>query len=470
MDKIALEFWGIGLISPKMNRLIITFIFCLSFLALHAQTIDMHWPAFAGRTYDFIIFQGSVAEKISQDTIPADGRFQLVIPETYAPYTGMSRWLITNSQEGGGLDMAIPGHGFSVSCATAEPSNENIIYKGFDPVNELNRLHEEQQQIIDKFEAIKRAATLYKDQEKLHKLLMKEAQNQQSAYVDFRARLKKNPNFNARFLPIVTLVNGYNHQLSDNYDTQMQLFNDYVVHQMDYNDLYVSGYWAGIIHNWVVMHVNNETEATAFAELFNTISLRIEDPEQYTDFVGKITYYLNQFGKDNLIQAIAPTVLNSGKIITYQGNTMQVYVNAIVGSQAPDLVITEHIGKVEDHKHKTTVFKSNELAAGEYHQTLLVFYKSGCGPCEALMAELPQRYEGLKKQGIRVVSISADEEETLYKNSSNYYPWPDKYCDFKGLGGINFKNYAVQGTPTLFLIDEEGKIRRRGARLEGVLD
>ena len=63
----------------------------------------MEFPAFAGKTYDFIIFQGSQTLTEVQDTIPANGKFSIQVPQDYAPYTGMSRWLITGTTTGGGL-------------------------------------------------------------------------------------------------------------------------------------------------------------------------------------------------------------------------------------------------------------------------------------------------------------------------------------------------------------------------------
>jgi hypothetical protein len=52
------------------------FIFlCIISNSAIAQSISMDFPAFAGKTYDFIIFQGSKAEKVMQDTIPKDGKF-----------------------------------------------------------------------------------------------------------------------------------------------------------------------------------------------------------------------------------------------------------------------------------------------------------------------------------------------------------------------------------------------------------
>lgn len=148
---------------------------------------------------------------------------------------------------------------------------------------------------------------------------------------------------------------------------------------------------------------------------------------------------------------------------------MDVYVKAMIGTQAPNLEITTHIGNVADHNHKTTVLKSDELAFGAYKKTVLIFYQSGCGPCEELMQQLPQHYLSLKEKGFRIITISADEGEQVYKNASKDYPWEDKFCDFEGKNGVNFKNYAVTGTPTLFVLNKAGKIEAKMASLNELL-
>jgi thioredoxin-related protein len=302
----------------------------------------------------------------------------------------------------------------------------------------------------------------------LYASFQKEKAVQAKAYEDFQTDLKKNTNYNARFLPIVSLVGGKSHRLVDDENERALVFNEFFTQKMSVEDLYVSGHWEGIIQSWVVLQMNVIKDKDKFAQDFKIMSEKIKSPIHYTDFVGKMTYYLTQYGKDDYIDSIARTVLSSGKVTEYLGS-MQVYLKAIIGMQAPDLAITEHIGKLEDHNHKSTILKSSELAMGNYTQTLLVFYQSGCGPCEALMQILPGKYEALKEQGIRVISLSADEGELLYKNSSKDYPWPDKYCDFEGKNGLNFKNYAVKGTPTLFLLDKKGAIVQKTATLEEIL-
>jgi peroxiredoxin len=436
-------------------------------ISSYSQSISMEFPAFAGKTYDFIIFQGSKSEKLIQDTIPANGKFTLKIPKQYAPYTGMCRWLLTNSEHGGGLDMAIPGHDFSVSCKSDKPDNINIVYTGFDAVNELNRIHGVQQKIIDKYETMSKATQLYDKVHPLHVAFANEKAMQAKAYEDFHSELKKNTNYNARFLPIVNLIKGYAHRLSDDENEKGQLFNAFFTTKMDIQDLYVSGHWEGIIQSWVAYQSNVVNDKNKFAKDFLLLNNKIKSPVQYTDFVGKVTFYLTQYTKDDFVEAIAPLVLASGKITSYEGKTMQVYLKALIGTKAPDIEIIEHLGKIEDHNHSTKKIATNALNS---KYSLLVFYKSGCGPCEETMQGLKGNYKVLADKGIRIITLSADTDENVYKNTAAQFPWKDTYCNFDGLSGSNFKNYAVVGTPTMFILDSSGMIIEKIATMEQLLN
>lgn len=427
-----------------------------------SQSIKMEFPAFAGKTYDFIIFQGSKQETVLQDTIPANGKFTLTIPKQYAPYTGMCRWLITNTADGGGLDMAIPGYDFSVSCLSDKPDNDNIIYTGFDAVNELNRLNGMQQAIIDKFETMSKATKLYDKKHPLYSAFAKEAAEQAKAYDAFQEELKQNTNFNARFLPIVNLTKGIPHRLTDDYNQKALLVNEFITQKMNLDYFYVSGHWQGIIQSWVVLQMNVLNNKNKFAEDFKLISDRMKNPAYYTDFVGKLTYYLTQYGKDDYVDAIAKTVLSSGKVSEYLG-VMEVYLKSMVGIKAPDLVIVN----VDDTKPKNTVLKTDQLNS---KYSLLVFYQSGCGHCETAIAGLKSNYQDIVSKGIKIITLAADKEQNTYKTTADSFPWKDKFCDFKGTSGINFKNYAVMGTPTMFLLDSNGIIIEKIATVEQLLD
>lgn len=86
------------------------------------------------------------------------------------------------------------------------------------------------------------------------------------------------------------------------------------------------------------------------------------------------------------------------------------------------------------------------------------------------MVQLPKNYDFLKTKKIRIISIAADENQEQFNTTANKLPWSDKYFDYGGLIGLNFKNYAILGTPTIFLIDDLGKIEAKLANLNEVLE
>lgn len=437
----------------------------------YSQTIRIEFPAFAGKTFEFIIFQGSQNIKIYEnDTIPPNGVVTIEIPEKYAPYTGMCRWLITNTAEGGGLDMAIPGHDFKVTCLSFQPSEENIRYEGFDAVNALNRLNRTQQSIIEKYETMNKAMYIYAPTHPLYNTFKAERLAQVKAYDKFQIKLKKDSSYHARFLPIVNLSNGVTSKLTDNQDIKAKAVNDYIVNELNYNVLYTSGHWTGTIQNWVQLQSQYYDSKDQFVKDFSIIQSKLTEPGKYTDWVGKVTYYLTLMGKDEWIEAIAPMVIGSGKITSYEGKTMQVYVKAMVGSQAPDITISRHIGSQEDHVHESSVLKSKDFARDSFQKTLLVFYESGCGPCEGMMQQLKGLYDSLRVKGIDVIAIASDMGEQVFANTSAQFPWQRTYCDFHGKQGVNFVNYAVEATPTLFLINSLGIVEKRFATIEELMN
>ena len=429
-------------------------------LIFYAQEIRMEFPHFAGKSYDFIIFQGTETKTVFQGTIPADGKFTLSVPKEYASYTGMSRWLITGTQEGGGLDMLIPGHDFSVVCREAQPNDENIIYTGNTEISELNSLYKKQQDIFAKHDAMFQATKAFSKNDKNYQIFEKEYQGQLLAYKSFQNELKNKNSYAAKFIPIVNITQGIGTEIFQSEEEKAKNIADYMVTTLDWQILYTSGHWYGVIASWAAMHSQVLNDADAFANDFSAISHKIKDPKQYEDFAKIVAAALTESGKDNFISKIAPIATGSGKINSYEGS-LSAFVSAAAGSQAPDLQLTTD---------NSTVLRSKDFAGKEYRKTLLLFYKSDCGACEKLLEELPGKYDRLKSKKVRVISISADEDETAFKNKAKDFLWKDAYADLKGFSGKNFKNYGVAGTPTLFLVDANGKIELRASGLSEVLD
>ncbi|MCS3533093.1 peroxiredoxin [Chryseobacterium sp. JUb7] len=432
-------------------------------LTVKAQKIEMYFPHFAGKTYDFIIFQGSSTKTVIQDTIPSDGRFTLTIPKENAPYIGMSRWLITGTQQGGGLDMLIPGHDFAVNCTEIIPDNTNIIYIGNTEIPQLNELYTKQQGIFAKYDAMLQARKAFGADDKNYSLFDTEYQKQMKAYEAFQNELKKINNYPAKFTNIVNITQGIGTQIVDSEEQKAKNIAHYIVQNMDWQSLYTSGHWAGIISSWIDVHSMIINDPQKFKEDFLTVSGKIQNPKNYTDFVQAVAGALTRNGKDDLIKMITPVVVKSGKVLSYE-RASTVYLSGIEGTQAKDLILTEASSK-ENYK----ILKSRDFAGKDYTKTLLLFYQSGCGNCETLLTELKKDYEKLMSEKIHIIALSSDTDLSVFKNKAKDFPWKDSYADGEGANGENFKNYGVTGTPTLFLIDQEGKIILRTASLDNIL-
>lgn len=448
---------------------IVIFIFFFGSVAISsAQNIRMDFPHFAGKAYDFIIFQGDKQKTVYQGVIPTDGTFTLTVPKEYAPYTGMSRWLITGTQEGGGLDMLIPGKDFSVSCKEAKPDEKNIVYTGNTQVEELNSLYRKQQKILDQYYAVLQVIKTFEKTDENYPVFEKEYQKQVRNYQAFQDILHSNADYTTQFIRIVNITQGIGPKLLDSQEKEARNIAEYIAQELDWEALYTSGHWTEIISSWVSIHTQVLKDPSAFINDFAKINKKIKDSKLYTDFAGRTAYFLTQQGKDALISNIAPLVISSGKITNYEGS-LAAYTKGTVGTQAPDLILSEG-GKNKDTKEQKNILKSNDLAGTAYNKTLLIFYESGCGPCENLLKEIPGNYENIKSKGVRIISISADEDEKVFKDKAKDFPWKDTYCDYEGFKGLNFKNYGVAGTPTIVLIDHSGKILLRTAVLGEVLD
>lgn len=440
------------------------FLLFISFSAT-AQTITLEFPYFAGQTYEFTIFQGDKRIKLKEDTIAKGGKVQLTIPESYKGYKGMAQWYLTNSATGGGLDLVINNEDFSVTCLDSIPKAESIVYKKtqeniFDKAN-----YQKQQQLFQKHDAMLATKRAYEPKSNFYKLSEKEYTNIVRQYDAYCNDLKKSPLFAAKFRQIVNLTMGIGTIITLDEKEKAININTFITNELDFSVLYTSNHWGGIINSWTEIQIKVLKDDAKMLADATTILNRIKSDAVYTDFVINLTKELTKAGKDEFLFALIPSIKNSKRLLNYDG-VLNIFKQDLTG-KAPDLTIITYNGIKEAKNQITTVIKTDDLKS---KFTLLVFYKSGCGPCEETMLGLVGNYKELVSKGIKIVSIAADTDEKVFKDTSIPHPWPDKYCDFEGTKGINFKNYAVIGTPTMYVLDSKGFILYKMATIAEVLE
>jgi thiol-disulfide isomerase/thioredoxin len=262
----------------------------------------------------------------------------------------------------------------------------------------------------------------------------------------------------------VDITRGIGQSMDQNVQEKAADADDFISRKLSWPALYHSNHWSGVIYNWVQMHVMTIQQDDALLSSANRILQRIDDPVLFTSFCEFMTRFLIKEGKDSIVMALAPAIKASGKLLRNDGILAQ-FTALQTGDLAPDLIFPPYAGHSSIRQQALSVLPTR--GASEKY-TLLVFYQSGCGPCEDLLEQLIPQYPELNANGVRVVAMSADRDRLLFENIAAAHPWPDKYCDGLGMEGPNFSRYAVAGTPTLFLLDTEGKILAREASLERV--
>ncbi|MFS4432238.1 peroxiredoxin family protein [Chryseobacterium sp. S90] len=441
----------------KFTRIII---FLGTAIGTYGQSVSMYFPHFAGKTYDFILFKGKET-RVQKGTIPPDGRFTLEVPKELSPYTGMSRWLITGTQEGGGLDMIIPGHNFSVECTAAVPDNKNIIYKNNNENSLLDSEYQQQKKIVDQFTAMAMVTKVYPHTDKNYTLYKQQLDLQKDRYAGFQKTLQKNKDYASDFLRTVNLTNGLGASLQENEEDNKKEVLRTITEDIPWNSLYTSGHWDSVLAMFTDLEEKKDG-GTIFVNNFKRIGDKMSDGRLYTSLAECVTYHLTQSGNDNVIAKLSPIIVGSGKIASYNG-ILSVYQKATPGSKAPDIVISSP-------EKESNIVKKIDFTDTQYQKTLVVFYLSDCGHCDTEMKMLSEKQGDLLKSKIRLIAISGDTDQKVFKDDADKLQWKATLsCDLQGMKGANFINYGVQATPTLFVIDQHGNIVTRESTAESAL-
>lgn len=217
------------------------------------------------------------------------------------------------------------------------------------------------------------------------------------------------------------------------------------VTDLDVDGLYTSGMWTDVMS---MMFSLFKVDKQQFNKVVTSLLEKTESKDSYEDLVKYLIRHCEELGWEDTERMILDYYETYANNHGYS-KKMEVFRNLAlrkVGSIAPDL---------------------SELAI-PHKNTILFFYSSNCGNCKEEISALISNYSDLSKKGFDVVSISADESKRIYEKYSANFPWKHKLCDFKGISGNDFVQYGILGTPTLYLIDEEGKIVGRFAGISEI--
>jgi len=444
--------------------LIVTFLLFCS--GVHAQAVQLHFPHFADHSYDWKIFQGKKQITVRSGEVASDGSVTLVMPEAYKDYQGMTRWML---KTGGGLDMIYVGKGFSVECLSEHPNDKNIIYTGNPENDYLKAQHHQQQIILDKLGAVNHFLQVYTHTEDLYQTISKEQVNLRQQFEQVQADRADSPLYAARFGAIVDFTKGVADKVYVNPADHTGYFNDFVTHTLKFKDIYTSGHWDQVLHQWLMMNIGSATGNAEFKDRLEEVFSRMSRDDILAAFIQKAVPFLVQKGKDDLLPQIASHLdkhPDAQAKLPDKVKNMMASFKILTGKKAPDLMLKAPVRTQTGLSAQDITLETGKLDA-DY--TILLFYQGECQLCEDALIDLANKYKWLTEKKVRVIAVSGDTTQQAFEKKLPYHQWADNYCDFTGMGGVNFKNYSVLGVPTLYLLNREGIILEKTAMVSDVL-
>jgi thiol-disulfide isomerase/thioredoxin len=399
------------------------------------------FPAHAEKPLIMMLKNGTRNDTVYTGRLNASGEAGVDIPERFSGYAGMGR-VVINSQAV--FEFVVNGENFTLSCKEEYLNGGNVTFTGSPENTALQTWFRQQAFRREKLGVLNKMERIYSRDDAFYPLLQQECQALEKEQSDFEAMLEKNPLYTARFMRFHNLMDARIVPLPFADSLQMASMRQYVRDSLDMESLYTSGVWFEVLNGLLPIYDNGVPYHQRFVDDMSHLLSNIQSPEVYTGLASDLFSICESTGWNDLEEELVCFLMNDNRLQQKPERLQQLLTRMKVfrGAKAPAL--TQCV-----------------LPRGK---VLLVFYQSGCAPCEKEMLRLIESYPQWKKKGYKVISLSADKDADAFKKPACTFPWKDSYCDFQSYSGADFQNYGIISAPTFFVI-ENGVIVGRNTRM-----
>lgn len=416
----------------------------------HCQTLYLDFSSYANQSVVITVPQATSADTLYSGILDDTGKATVQLSKKYQAYVGMAT--VQVGDKGARLDFIIHGENPVLRSREEYPGGNNIEFSNSLENTSLQNWFMSQLVRRQKLDLLTEVEKAYNPSDTFLVVLQREYNQLSVEQADFEKMLNQSPLYAAKFIKLYNFLTQEVNQLPIADSLHMSALRPYIRDSLDVESLYHSGLWFDILNGMLALYGEDTPFHSFFISDMSQILKRTPHDEIYIRLSENLFDICESMGWNNQEEELTRFLEEDSRIVAPTGKLKILFSlhKLRAGSKAPAL-------------------SQGKLPVGK---TLLVFYQSGCGPCEDEIQSLKINYPRLIEKGYQVVSVSSDEDDQLFKNTSASFPWADKYCDMKGLKGIDFENYGVIGTPTFYEIDSAGFIRGRYARLSeiGLLD
>lgn len=166
----------------------------------------------------------------------------------------------------------------------------------------------------------------------------------------------------------------------------------------------------------------------------------------------QLIYSMEADGLEQVTAAFSSELKNSKylKLLISQVSALK---RVSIGQLAPDFTLND----MNNHPVRLSGFKGKIV--------FVDFWASWCKPCREEHPDLIALYQQYKTKNFDVLSISIDEDMSLWKDAVKLdkLPWT-QVSDLKGLNNVALKQYGVVKIPSNVLIDQSGIIMARNIK------